>query len=171
MVSWQKLRPSSTNSIQPVSFRVPTPYERQVKFSFHQPHFIMNALFQFFPVNWCWVLRVFTHISLTCDPAAPNDVPQDILSTLPLEPEIIELMKERRTQIMYEPLDMQQEMTPHAPIYFHPQNLPRPNRFVLAMADIKKALRLLDPFNSRLWNLGRHCLANLSLQVCLVQDR
>lgn len=36
-------------------------------------------------------LRAFTHISLTCDPRAPMEVPKEILATLPPDPEICQL--------------------------------------------------------------------------------
>ncbi|APA07342.1 hypothetical protein sscle_02g021120 [Sclerotinia sclerotiorum 1980 UF-70] len=40
-------------------------------------------------------LRAFTHMSLTCDPRAPIDVPEEILKALPPDPEIMELKRER----------------------------------------------------------------------------
>ncbi|RAL59974.1 hypothetical protein DID88_000600 [Monilinia fructigena] len=40
-------------------------------------------------------LRAFTHMSLTCDPRAPVDVPKEVLKTLPPDPEIMELTRER----------------------------------------------------------------------------
>ncbi|KAI9729334.1 MAG: hypothetical protein M1818_008541 [Claussenomyces sp. TS43310] len=40
-------------------------------------------------------LRAFTHMSLTCDPRAPVDVPDEFLRTLAPDPEILELTKER----------------------------------------------------------------------------
>lgn len=41
-------------------------------------------------------LRAFTHMSLTCDPRAPIDVPNEILKALPPDPEIMELTIERK---------------------------------------------------------------------------
>ncbi|PQE19655.1 hypothetical protein CJF31_00010054 [Rutstroemia sp. NJR-2017a BVV2] len=40
-------------------------------------------------------LRAFTHMSLTCDPRAPIDVPEEVLKDLPPDPEIMELTRER----------------------------------------------------------------------------
>jgi hypothetical protein len=40
-------------------------------------------------------LRAFTHMSLTCDPRAPVDVPDEVMKALPPDPEIIELTRER----------------------------------------------------------------------------
>jgi hypothetical protein len=40
-------------------------------------------------------LRAFTHMSLTCDPRAPIDVPKEIRKALPPDPEIMELIRER----------------------------------------------------------------------------
>lgn len=40
-------------------------------------------------------LRAFTHMSLTCDPRAPTDVPEEIRKALPPDPEIMELIRER----------------------------------------------------------------------------
>jgi hypothetical protein len=40
-------------------------------------------------------LRAFTHMSLTCDPRAPIDVPEEIRKALPPDPEIMELTRER----------------------------------------------------------------------------
>jgi hypothetical protein len=40
-------------------------------------------------------LRAFTHMSLTCDPRAPVDVPEEVLKALPPDPEIMELTRER----------------------------------------------------------------------------
>ncbi|KAF7955521.1 hypothetical protein EAE96_004447 [Botrytis aclada] len=41
-------------------------------------------------------LRAFTHMSLTCDPRAPVDVPEEIINALPPDAEITELEKERK---------------------------------------------------------------------------
>ena len=41
--------------------------------------------------------RAFTHMSITCDPRAPKDVPQHIKDALPRDPKIFELEKERKT--------------------------------------------------------------------------
>lgn len=41
-------------------------------------------------------LRAVTHMSLTCDPRAPQGVPMDIMKTIPPDPEIVELEKEHR---------------------------------------------------------------------------
>jgi len=40
-------------------------------------------------------LRAFTHMSLTCDPRAPETVPNEIMAALPPDPEITELLRER----------------------------------------------------------------------------
>ena len=40
-------------------------------------------------------LRAFTHMSLTCDPRAPVDVPEEVMKALPPDPEITELTRER----------------------------------------------------------------------------
>ncbi|QSZ31844.1 hypothetical protein DSL72_001413 [Monilinia vaccinii-corymbosi] len=40
-------------------------------------------------------LCAFTHMSLTCDPRAPIDVPEEVLKALPPDPEIMELTRER----------------------------------------------------------------------------
>jgi hypothetical protein len=40
-------------------------------------------------------LRAFTHMSLTCDPRAPQKVPQEVLDTLPPDPGIVELETQR----------------------------------------------------------------------------
>jgi hypothetical protein len=40
-------------------------------------------------------LRAFTHMSLTCDPRAPETVPDEIMAALPPDPEIKELVSER----------------------------------------------------------------------------
>lgn len=42
------------------------------------------------------LLRAFTHMSLTCDPRAPTTVPDEVLATLPPDPEILELIRERK---------------------------------------------------------------------------
>jgi hypothetical protein len=42
------------------------------------------------------LLRAFTHMSLTCDPRALKEVPEEVLSTLPPDPEIVELIRERK---------------------------------------------------------------------------
>lgn len=41
------------------------------------------------------LLRAFTHMSLTCDPRTPVDVPDDILRTLPPDSEIARLELQR----------------------------------------------------------------------------
>ena len=41
------------------------------------------------------LLRAFTHMSLTCDPRAPVNVPDEILKTLPPDLEIATLEAER----------------------------------------------------------------------------
>ena len=41
-------------------------------------------------------LRAFTHMSLTCDPRAPLNVPKEIINALPPNAEISELEKERK---------------------------------------------------------------------------
>jgi hypothetical protein len=49
-------------------------------------------------------LRAFTHMSLTCDPRAPVDVPKEVMEALPPDPEITELIREReefRTTYQY----------------------------------------------------------------------
>ena len=40
-------------------------------------------------------LRAFTHMSLTCNPRVLVDVPDEVMKTLPPNPEIIELIRER----------------------------------------------------------------------------
>jgi hypothetical protein len=40
-------------------------------------------------------LHTFTHMSLTCDPHAPVDVPNEVMKALPPNLEIIELTRER----------------------------------------------------------------------------
>jgi hypothetical protein len=40
--------------------------------------------------------RAFTHISITCDPRAPKDVPQHIKDTLPRDSRIIKWKEERK---------------------------------------------------------------------------
>lgn len=42
------------------------------------------------------LLRAFTHMSLTCDPRAPKKVPDEVLAGLPPDPEIVELLRERK---------------------------------------------------------------------------
>lgn len=41
------------------------------------------------------LLRAFTHISLTCDPRAPINIPEDILRALPADLELTQLEAER----------------------------------------------------------------------------
>ena len=41
--------------------------------------------------------RAFTHISITCDPRAPKEVPKYIKDTLPRDPKILGQEKERKT--------------------------------------------------------------------------
>jgi len=43
-----------------------------------------------------WFLRAFTHISLTYNPRALVDVPQEVIDALPPDPEITELRRERK---------------------------------------------------------------------------
>jgi hypothetical protein len=38
-------------------------------------------------------LYAFTHMSLTCDPLAPKDVPDKIIKALPPNPEIVDLKR------------------------------------------------------------------------------
>jgi hypothetical protein len=39
--------------------------------------------------------KAFTHMSLTCDPRAPKDVPEEVMKALPPDPVIVELEKDR----------------------------------------------------------------------------
>ena len=41
--------------------------------------------------------RAFTHMSITCDPRAPRNVPKHIKDALPRDPKIVKWEKERRT--------------------------------------------------------------------------
>jgi hypothetical protein len=40
--------------------------------------------------------RAFTHMSLTCDPRAPKEVPKEVINALPPDPVIVELETERK---------------------------------------------------------------------------
>ena len=40
--------------------------------------------------------RAFTHMSITCDPRAPKNVPKHIKDTLPRDPRIVKWEKERK---------------------------------------------------------------------------
>jgi hypothetical protein len=47
-------------------------------------------------------LRAFTHMSLTCDPRAPQTVPEEVRDALPPDPELVQLeleLQERRTEL------------------------------------------------------------------------
>jgi hypothetical protein len=51
------------------------------------------------------LLKSFTHMSLTCDPRAPDEVPEEVLNASPPDPRIAELIKEKDA-LMDEILDL-----------------------------------------------------------------
>lgn len=64
-------------------------------------------------------LHASTHMSLTCDPRAPIDVPEEFLKALPPDPEIMELVEPvvhhqfpERTQLQEVLCDLSRDMSP-----------------------------------------------------------